>query len=180
MSHWHLVRSSSYNPLLLFTHFHSGGFLFLVMIWKEYLGKKNPTKSTVYRLTKYCFCTTGIMSHDPFTDFLNSSLCFKLVSDVDKGQKSLTLLCLHPEENVQCLFVFPIILYLFLYFLPLLTVQELHLYVAIIDNHDFILTVSNLNGISSCLCSLIWTFSSLIFIVIYDCRRYVCLSLLQT
>lgn len=146
MSHWHLVRSSSYNPLLLFTHFHCWvGFCFWWWFEKNtWGGKKKPTKSTVYRLKKYCFCTTGIMSHDPFTDFLNSSLCFKLVSDVDKGQKSLTLLCLHAEENVQCLFVFPIILYFFLYFLPLLTVQELHLYFAIIDNHDFILTVSNL------------------------------------
>lgn len=32
----------------------------------------------------------------------------------------------------------------FLYFLPILTVRELHLYFAIIDNHDVILTVSNL------------------------------------
>lgn len=50
------------------------------------------------------------MNHDPFTDLLNSSLCFKLVSDVDEGQMSPILLCLHTEENVQCLFVFPIIL----------------------------------------------------------------------
>lgn len=49
------------------------------------------------------------MSHDPFTDFLNSSLCLESMSDVDEGQKPPTLLCLCTGQNVQCLFVLPII-----------------------------------------------------------------------
>lgn len=76
MSHTDLVRNSSYNPLLLFPFFPLLGFLFVsdflwVMNCKTYL--EEATKTTVYRLKKYCFYTTGIMSHDPFTDFLSSS-----------------------------------------------------------------------------------------------------------
>jgi len=79
MSHRDLVRNSSYNPLLLLPLFHSWDlflfvldfFFFLVMNCKTYL--EEATKTTVYRLKKYCFYTTGIMSHDPFTGFLNSS-----------------------------------------------------------------------------------------------------------
>lgn len=56
VSPWDLVRSSSYQPLLLFTLFHSWGLFFvcfglvLMMNWKTYLEK--ATKTTVYRLKK--------------------------------------------------------------------------------------------------------------------------------
>lgn len=117
VSHWDLVRSSSYKPLLLFTLFHSWGLffcLFLVWFWwwiEKHLEK--ATKTTVYRLKKN---TAFILLGSWATILLQISsplLCFKSVSNVDEGQKSLTLLCLHTEENVQCLFVFPIIFVLF-------------------------------------------------------------------
>lgn len=97
-------------PLLGFVFLFVFG-LVLMMNWKTYLEK--ATKTTVYRLKKN---TAFILLGSWATILLQISsplLCFKLVSNVDEGQKSLTLLCLHTEENVQCLFVFPIIFVLF-------------------------------------------------------------------
>lgn len=115
MSHMDLVRNSSYNPLLLFPFFPFLGFVFVsdflwVMNWKTYL--EEATKTTVYRLKNTAFILLGSWA-TILLQISSTPLSLKSVSDVDKGWKSPTLLCLHTGQTVQCLFVLSIIFVLF-------------------------------------------------------------------
>jgi len=96
------------------------------------------------------------------------------VSDVDTGQKSCPAFVYIQAKMYNACLRFPS----FLYFL---TVQKMHLYFAVIDNHDFILTASSLRGNFFLYLQPYLNFLFLDYsLLIYDCRRYVCLGLLRT